>query len=82
MNKRIKELCDAIVEEAVEDGTVRFLVDDVRYSIIEGVLARSSSISKAGEILGLSRGGIQYLKKNGYIKDIKREKGRIVEDLL
>ncbi|MHA1691366.1 MAG: hypothetical protein ACTSU7_06990 [Candidatus Heimdallarchaeaceae archaeon] len=81
MKQKIKEMCNEIAIEAMK-GDVGFLLDDVKFSIIEGVLARSSSIIVASQILGISRGSIQLMKKNGFISDVKRFKGKVLEDLV
>lgn len=78
MNERMKVLLKDLAKEAMKiEGT--FLVDNVKFTLVEEVLKRSDSIIAASKILGITRTSIHNMKKQGFIEDIKREKGKKVD---
>ena len=78
MNKRIKELATEIAVLAAESDET-FLIDNVKFTLVEEVLKRSASIIDASKILGVTRTSIHNMKKNGVVADVKRERGKRVD---
>ena len=75
MNKKIKELATEIVVLALKSDET-FLIDNVKFTLVEEVLKRSVSIGDASKILGVTKASIHNMKKSGVIADVKREKGK------
>lgn len=78
MNQKIRDLCEQIVDEAIATEA-QFVLDDVKFTVIEGILNKSVSISAASVMLGISRNSIHLMKSKGYITDRKRVVGRRAE---